>query len=241
MFCASKRTCTRAAAAGAEAALDRQVREGQRHAAHAVDAEREGALLEGRGRLRRIALEPGIDVEPAIARRVVDVDVVEVAGEEDVLIAPVEERARLELPGAGELPVARERGRHTAVGQPALAAAERQLVARRAGETPRARVVAALPERRLALVLFDRPVGADRVEVEREEAGQAVAQAAIQLDLEGVRLRLAERQVRVGQIRQPRRTDAADADAEWSPRRTSGSTPAADTAPGRWSAARRSC
>src|SRR6187402_2073964 len=52
----------RAAAADAEAALNRQVGEGQRHAAHAVDAEREGAFLERRGRLRRILLEPGIGV-----------------------------------------------------------------------------------------------------------------------------------------------------------------------------------
>src|SRR6188768_1063771 len=87
-----------ASTAGAETAQDRQVRERQRHAAHPVDAEREGALLEGRGSLRRIPLEPRVDVEPAIARRVLDVDVVEIAVEEDVLAAPVEQRARLELP-----------------------------------------------------------------------------------------------------------------------------------------------
>ena len=37
--------------------------------------------------------------------------------EEDVLIAPVEQRARLVLPCAGDLPVAGDRGRHAAVGQ----------------------------------------------------------------------------------------------------------------------------
>src|SRR5207244_3788567 len=51
-----------AAAAEAEAALDRQVRERQRHPADSVDAEREGTLLEGRWRFRGIALEAGIDI-----------------------------------------------------------------------------------------------------------------------------------------------------------------------------------
>src|SRR4051812_16195535 len=153
-------------AAGAEAALGRQVGKRQRHAAHAVDAEREGALLERRRRLGRVALEPGVDVEPALARGVVDVDVVEVAAKENILGPPVEERAGLELPRAGDLPVARQRRGDTTVGQHRLALAEGQLVARSPGEPPGARVVAALPERRLPLVLFHGAVDSDRVEVE---------------------------------------------------------------------------
>ena len=77
---------------------------------HAVDAEREDALLEVRRSLRGIALEPGIDVEPAVERRVVAGDVVEVAVEEDV--APGEERARLVFERAAHLPAAEDRAQH---------------------------------------------------------------------------------------------------------------------------------
>src|SRR5687767_6562835 len=50
----------------------------------AVDSEREDALLEVRGHPRRIALEPGVDVKPALERRVVAGDILEIAVEEDV-------------------------------------------------------------------------------------------------------------------------------------------------------------
>src|SRR5688572_13884368 len=75
----------RAAAAGAEVALDRQVGKRQRHPAHAVDAEREGALLEGSRDPRRIAFESCVDVEPLLACRVIERDVVEVSAEENIL------------------------------------------------------------------------------------------------------------------------------------------------------------
>src|SRR4029450_10762578 len=122
--------------------------------------------------------------------------------QEDVRTAPGEQCARLELPRAGELPAAGERCRHAAVGQEGVAFAERQLVAGGAGQTPRARVVATLPERRLAVVLFDGPVVTNRVGIEREEAGEALAQAAIDLHFERMCLRLAERQIRVRQVRE---------------------------------------
>jgi hypothetical protein len=71
-----------------------------------------------------------------------------------------------------------------------------------AGETPRTRVVAALPECRRALVFLDGPVRTDRVEVERHESGESVAQATIHLHFERVRFRLADGQVGICQIRE---------------------------------------
>ena len=238
MFCASKRSCHVRLPPAPKLRWIGHVRERQRHAAHAVDAERERALLERGRRLRRIALEAGIDVEPALAGRVVD-----------ARCRRGRRRRRCSgRPSRGARRAGIPRCRSAASCWPApprtppsvrkwLAAAERQLVAGRAGETPRTRVVAALPQRRLAVVLLDRAVVADRVGVEREEPGEPVAEAAIHLHFERMRLRLAERQVGVGQVRRARRTDAAGACAESSPTRTSGSTPAADTAPGRSSAA----
>ena len=80
----------------------------------------------------------------------------EVAVEEDV--APIEQRPGLVLERAAGLPSAEHLRGQAAVAQERLGLAERQLVDRAAAETPRPRVLARLPQRRLAIVGFDRPV-----------------------------------------------------------------------------------
>ena len=65
---------------------------------HVVEPERERACLEGDRNPCRIALETGIDVEPPLARRIVERDVVEIPVEENVLTSPVKERAGLVNP-----------------------------------------------------------------------------------------------------------------------------------------------
>ena len=107
--------------------------------------------------------KPASMLNHSFARRVVERDVVEVAVEEDVLAAPVEQRTRLVFPGAAHLPVARRAPPATPPSfRNRRAAAERQLVAGHPGQAPWARVVAPLPERRLAVVLLDGAVVAHR-------------------------------------------------------------------------------
>ena len=154
-------------AAEVEVAHDVRVHQEHRGPAHAVDAEREAALLERRRLPAGVALEAGVDVEPGLGQvdravalqgdlRVVLGDAVQVAVEEQV--APVEQRTGLVLERAAGLPSAEELRGHAAVVQERLGLAERQLVDRAAAETPRPGVLAGLPQRRLAVVGFDRPV-----------------------------------------------------------------------------------
>ena len=158
----------------------------------AVDAEREDALLEVGRPLRRIALEPGVDIEPAIERRVVARDVVEVAVEEDV--APGEERARLVFERAGHLPAAEDRGQHA--GAPELpAAAERDLGQAAGRDAVRAAVDVRLPQRRLAVELVQELQVADPVARVGRAQRVALVEPAREVDLDAVRRLLAERQV----------------------------------------------
>src|SRR5687767_7077584 len=73
----------------------------------AIDSEWEDALLEVGRYLCRIALEPGVHVKPALERRVVARDILEIAVEEDV--PPREERSRLVFERAADLPAAENR------------------------------------------------------------------------------------------------------------------------------------
>ena len=93
---------------------------------HAVDPERERALLERGRNLGRILLEAGVGVEPAVSGRIVELDVIDVAVKEDIA-GPLEQRARLPLVRPADLPVAQDRGEHATVIQERLGAAEREL------------------------------------------------------------------------------------------------------------------
>src|SRR5688572_25052881 len=113
----------------------------------AIDSEREDALLEVGRYLCRIAFEPGVDVEPAIERRVVDGDVVEIAVEKQV--APREERSGLIFERAADLPAAEDRGNNAGVPE-RPARADRNLGQAAGSDAVRAAVGVRLPQRRLA-------------------------------------------------------------------------------------------
>src|SRR5688500_20350856 len=65
---------------------------------HAVDPEWERALLKRGRHFGRITFKAGVDVEPALNRRIVDLDVLEVTVEENISISgPLELRDRLPI------------------------------------------------------------------------------------------------------------------------------------------------
>ena len=125
----------------------------QREAAYLVHTEREHTLLEVGRCPVRILLEAGVRVEPAIERRVVELDVVMFTVEEEV--APVQQPGGLPLERARELPVAEDRREHAAVIQERPAVAERQFPDAAGRDSVRTGVVALLPQGRLALVVVD--------------------------------------------------------------------------------------
>src|SRR5688500_2496053 len=163
---------------------------------HAVDPEWERALLKRGRHFGRITFKAGVDVEPALNRRIVDLDVLEVTVEENIRIGgPLEQRARLPFVRSANLPTAEHRGEHAALVQKRLGVSKGQLDDEVGRDAMWPSVLTCLPDRRLTFVLLHRPGFAESCRCVKHICREAIGESAIEAELERVRSVLTERQV----------------------------------------------
>ena len=191
----STRNCAVRRRAKPERPHEVQVQHLEVRPANALDTEGKLALLEVGRRLGGILLEPGVGVEPAIERRVVDGDVVQVAIEEDVAPTSRPPGWYSNVPPVCHPPTS---GRpQPPLFEEWLAAAERQLRHPVRAEAMRPAVRVRLPQVRRPIELVDRFQIPDLVARVADAGAEAVGEPAREVDLHAMRLRHAERQVGV--------------------------------------------